>query len=162
MADLDGLTDMLTDLDGPMAVVTAAAGGEQSGCLVGFLTQCSVDPPRLIVFLSDKNHTYTTALDADALGVHFLGHDQHDLARLFGSTSSDWTDKFQRCRWHEGALGVPVLEDVPHRLVGEITDRVLGGDHVGFLLRPVTAHAEGLLEQLSFQDVQSMEPGHEP
>lgn len=162
MADLDGLTSLLTDLDGPMAVVTTASGGERSGCLVGFVTQCSVDPPRLIVFLSDKNHTYTTALDAAGLGVHFLDHEQRELARLFGGTSGDWTDKFDRCRWREGPLGVPVLTDVRHWVVGEITERVLGGDHVGFVLRPVAAHADGRLEQLSFQDVQSLEPGHEP
>lgn len=162
MAELDGLSDLLLDLDGPMAVVTTAADGERSGCLVGFLTQCSVDPPRLIVFLSDKNHTYTTALDADGLAVHFLDHEQRDLARLFGGTSGDWTDKFDRCRWREGPLGVPVLEGVGHWIVGEITERVLGGDHVGFVLRPVAFHAEGRLRQLSFTDVRSMEPGHEP
>lgn len=162
MADLDGLTEMLTDLDVPMAVVTTASGEERSGCLVGFLTQCSIDPPRLVVFLSDKNHTYTTALDADGLGVHFLDREQRELAELFGGTSDDWTDKFDACRWREGPLGVPVLEDVAHWVVGEITDRVLGGDHVGFLLRPVAAHAEGRLEQLSFQQVESMDPGHAP
>ncbi|MBW3619127.1 MAG: flavin reductase family protein [Actinobacteria bacterium] len=162
MADIDGLTDILTELDYPMAVVTTASADERSGCLVGFMTQCSVDPPRFVVFLSDKNHTYTTALDADGLGVHFLHHDQRDLARLFGATSGDWSDKFDRCRWREGPLGVPVLEDVRHWVVGEITERVLGGDHVGFVLRPVAARADGPFEQLSFLDVRSLDPGHDP
>ena len=162
MGDLDGLTDMLTSLEYPMAVVTTASAAERSGCLVGFVTQCSVDPPRLVVFLSDSNHTYTTALDADGLVVHFLAHDQTDLAELFGATSGDWTDKFDQCRWSEGPLGLPVLDDVAHWVVGEIADRVLGGDHVGFVLRPVAAHAEGTLQQLSFQDVRSMDPGHAP
>ncbi|MBW3658126.1 MAG: flavin reductase family protein [Actinobacteria bacterium] len=153
---------MLTDLDYPMAVVTTASGDERSGCLVGFVTQCSIHPPRLIVFLSVKNHTFTTALDADGLGVHFLDRDQHELARLFGATSGDDVDKFSRCRWHEGPFGVPVLDDVRNRVVGEITDRLLGGDHVGFLLRPIEVHRAGALAQLSFSDVDTIEPGHDP
>lgn len=162
MPDTDALTSVLTSLDYPMAVVTTASDEERAGCLVGFITQCSVDPPRLMVYLSVKNHTYTTALDADGLGVHFLRHDQRDLAELFGGTSGDWTDKFDRCRWREGPMGVPVLEDVRHWVVGEITERVLGGDHVGFVLRPVAVHEDGPLEQLSFHDVRSLDPGHDP
>lgn len=162
MSDVDGAAAMLADLQYPMAVATAASGDDRSGCLVGFFTQCSIRPVRLIVFLSDKNHTYTTALDAEALGVHFLDRDQLALARLFGGTSGDRVDKFERCRWHEGPLGVPVIDDVGNWLVGRITDRILGGDHVGFLLRPVAAHRHGRLEQLSFHDVDTIEPGHEP
>lgn len=162
MPDLDGLSAMLTDLDYPMVVVTTASEDERSGCLVGFVTQCSIHPPRLIVFLSDKNHTFTTALDAAGLGVHFLDRDQLELARLFGGTSGDDIDKFARCRWHDGPLGVPVLDDVRNRLVGEITERVLGGDHIGFILRPVEVHRDGALEQLSFHDVDAIEPGHQP
>lgn len=162
MDDLEAVTAMLTDLDYPLVVVTTASPRDRSGCLVGFLTQCSIHPPRVIVFLSDKNHTFTTALDARGLGVHFLDRCQLDLARLFGGTSEDWEDKFARCRWREGPLGVPVLEEVGNWFVGEIVDRVLGGDHVGFLLRPVAAHRGAPLDQLPFSDLRSMEPGHAP
>jgi len=92
VSELDGLPVMLADLDCPLAVVTTASRDECSGCLVGFLTQCSIDPPRLIVFLSDKNHTYTTALDAEALAVHLIDRDRTDLAELFGGTTGDDLD----------------------------------------------------------------------
>ena len=36
-------------LDYPVFVVTAAHGEERSGCLVGFATQASIDPPRMLV-----------------------------------------------------------------------------------------------------------------
>lgn len=162
MSGLDQLPGLLTDLDYPMVVVTTIAGEERSGCLVGFLTQCSIDPPRLIVFLSDKNRTFTAALDAEALAVHFLDRDQTELAELFGGTSGDEVDKFARCAWTDGPLGVPVLEDVDNWVVGRIIDRVLGGDHVGFVLRPVAVGRGGPLEQLSFHDVADIDPGHAP
>ena len=43
---------LASELDYPMFVVTTAAGGAPAGCLVGFATQCSIDPPRFLVCLS--------------------------------------------------------------------------------------------------------------
>lgn len=163
MADLSGLTRLLTGLDYPMVVATTATDGERSGCLVGFLTQCSVHPPRLAVFLSVTNHTFRVASRADHLAVHFLSRDQRDLAELFGSTTGDEVDKFDRCAWHEGPGRVPLLEDCPDRVVGRIVDRRSTGDHVCHVLAPVTAeHGDGPLRQLGFQAVVDLDPGHAP
>ena len=54
---------LVAAVDYPMYVVTAAVPDERerSGCLVGFATQCSMDPPRMIVCLSRTNHTYRVA-----------------------------------------------------------------------------------------------------
>ncbi len=164
MPELSGLTRLLTELDYPMVVVTTTApDGERSGCVVGFLTQCSVHPPRLAVFLSVTNHTFRVAERADHLAVHFLTHDQRDLAEWFGSTTGDETDKFDDLAWSPGPGGVPLLEACPHRVVGRILDRRSTGDHVCHVLAPVAAaHDEGPLRQLGFQAVLDLEPGHDP
>lgn len=39
-------------LDHPMYVVTAEADGERAGCLVGYASQCSIQPARFMVWLS--------------------------------------------------------------------------------------------------------------
>src|SRR3982750_801842 len=67
--------ELIDELDYPMLIVTAAAGGQRAGCLVGFATQCSIDPPRMLVCVSKANHTYRVAVDADVLAVHFLRRD---------------------------------------------------------------------------------------
>ena len=36
-------------LDYPMFIVTVAPDGGRAGCLVGFATQCSIDPVRFLV-----------------------------------------------------------------------------------------------------------------
>src|SRR4051794_4064184 len=95
-----------------MYVVTASVDGDRAGCLVGFVTQASIDPPRLLVMVSKANETFRVARQADILGVNFLGADNKDLAELFGEESGDWTDKFARCAWHEGPSDVPVLDGV--------------------------------------------------
>ena len=77
---------LVADLDYPMFVVTAVAAGERSGCLVGFLSQASIDPPRLLVFLSKANRTYSVAQHAEILAVNFLHEGSRDLAACSGST----------------------------------------------------------------------------
>ena len=146
-----------------MMVVTAAGDGERAGCLVGFATQCSIDPPRFAVWISRKNHTFRVAKGAAALAVHFLSVDDRGLAELFGHNTGDEVDKFARCRWRDGPDGVPVLEDCSRWFVGRVLEQIPTDDHVGFLLAPVAAaEVSGPWPgQLGFQEADSITPGHE-
>jgi flavin reductase (DIM6/NTAB) family NADH-FMN oxidoreductase RutF len=153
--------EMTGRLNYPMLLVTTAADGERAGCLVGFSTQSSIDPPRFIVCLSDKNHTQRVASGADALAVHFLPSDAQDLAELFGSETGDEVDKFARCRWHPGPLGLPIIDECRSWFVGRILERHTLGDHVAFILEPVAAVDGGDSKRVTFSDVKHLEPGHE-
>ena len=146
-------------LDYPMVVVTAAAGGRRSGCLVGFHTQCSIDPARFLACLSRSNHTAAVAARSEHLAVHFLDRADHPLAELFGERTGDDVDKFARCAWR-AERGVPVLTGTRAWFVGRVLDRLPLGDHDGYLLEPVAGHVDGTLEQLSFQQVKDLQPGH--
>lgn len=149
-------------LDYPVFVVTVAHEGQRSGCLVGFTTQVSIDPPRMLVCLSVENHTYRLATQASSLAVHVLGDEQHDLAELFGGATGDEVDKFRHTSWREGPGGVPLLDDCPRRTVGRVLERHAFGDHVGFLLEPVALEAESNRPEqpLTLHDVADVEPGH--
>jgi len=153
--------EMTGRLDYPMLLVTTVADGERAGCLVGFSTQCSIDPPRFIACLSDKNRTQRVASQADALAVHFLPAGATDLARLFGSETGDDVDKFAECRWHTGPLGLPIIDECRQWFVGRILERQPLGDHVAFVLDPVEAGDDGDTDHLTFSDVMHLEPGHD-
>ena len=144
-----------------MMVVTAAAAGERAGCLVGFATQCSINPPRFAVWISRKNHTFGVARRATTLAVHFLSTADRALASLFGGQTGDEVDKFARCRWREGPGGTPVLEDCTRWFAGEVVERIPTEDHVGFLLVPVQVESGPWSGQLGFQVAQEIDPGHE-
>jgi flavin reductase (DIM6/NTAB) family NADH-FMN oxidoreductase RutF len=73
------MNSLASDLEYPMVIVTAAANGERSGCLVGFHSQCSIEPLRWAVWISRVNHTWPVARAARVLGVHFPSVD--DLVR---------------------------------------------------------------------------------
>ena len=153
---------LLGALDYPMVVVTAADGDEQAGCLVGFHTQCSMDPVRFLVLLSNKNHTHEVASGAEVLAVHFLTAEQAALAELFGTRTGDHVDKLAEVAHSTGPAGVPLLDDCDERFVGRVRGRVALGDHTGFLLEPVDAEFSGAIDQLGFQQVKDLDPGHQP
>src|ERR671920_1608506 len=100
--DRAALDRLVNRLDYPMLVVTAEAGGERAGCLIGFATQCSINPPRFLVCLSDKNYTFRVAQHAPVLVVHLVPGDADELAELFGSHTGDEIDKFEHCAWSPG------------------------------------------------------------
>ena len=144
-----------------MMVVTASAAGERAGCLVGFATQCSINPPRFAVWISRKNHTFRIAEQATTLAVHFLSTDDRELATLFGGETGDEVDKFARCTWRDGPGGAPVLEGCARWFAGEVIERIPTEDHVGFLLQPVRSESGPWSGQLGFQSAQTISPGHE-
>lgn len=148
-------------IDYPMFVVTVAAGARRAGCLVGFTTQSSIDPPRFLACLSRANHTFAVARDADHLAVHALGAQQRDLATLFGADTEDRIDKFAHCAWEPGPHGLPLLTEAPLWFAGPVLARTDLGDHTGFLLEPRCGGRRGTPGRLlTFTAVSDLRPGH--
>ncbi len=158
--DSDEFEAFVAGLGQPALVVTAAAGGDQDGCLVGFATQTSIDPPRFLVCLSRANRTYRIAQRTDLLAVHVLPADRPDLALLFGGTTGDDVDKLARVHWRPGPGGTPLLDATPRVLIGRIVDRFDLGDHEGVLLAPVGLAAGAPGPVLSVDQIDGIEPGH--
>ena len=153
--------DQIARLDnGPLLIVTAP-GRPPAGCLVGFATQASIDPPRMLVCLSIKNATARAAQAARVLAVHAVPAARLDLARLFGEeTADDGVDKFAHCAWSPGPEDVPLLDDCPTRFVGLIHARLGLGDHDGLLLTPISGHAGPDVDVVRVPDADGFHPGH--
>jgi|SRR6185437_10943360 len=153
---------IMSCLDTPLIVVTAAAGPERAGCLVGFHGQSSIEPARYAVWLSKANYTYRVALRSTHLGIHFLTSHDLGLAELFGTQTGDRTDKFADLRNEPGAGAVPVLQQCANRLVARRT--VLldeGGDHVCLITEPVETLASESFQPLRLSQAAHLTPGHD-
>lgn len=149
-------------LNYPIYVVTTQADGVTAGCLVGFASQTSIHPPRFLVGLSRKNHTFRVAARATHLAVHVFDHEHLGTVELFGTETGDMINKFDRCPWHRGPERLPILDDAAAWFAGKILDRFSLGDHVGHLLEPIGGSPPDKLEQwVSFSDVRDLPPGHE-
>jgi flavin reductase (DIM6/NTAB) family NADH-FMN oxidoreductase RutF len=149
-------------LDYPMFVATTIGpGGERAGCLVGFATQCSIDPRRFLVCMSDKNRTYRVLRGAEAMALHVLPEDAGDLAELFGGETGDDADKFDRCEWRDGPERLPILARCPSWFAGRVVDRIDLGDHVGHVLEPFAGEAGYDGPAFPFSRAKRIDPGHE-
>jgi flavin reductase (DIM6/NTAB) family NADH-FMN oxidoreductase RutF len=160
----DAFERIAQTLTSPVVIVTVAARGERDGCLVGFSTQCSIDPVRYLVCLSTKNRTWELARDADAVVVHMLHDSSADraLARRFGEETGFETDKFDGCDWKAGSDGTPILNGCDW-FMGRIVDRTNFGDHVGLVLEVGTGHATRTSERyLDFLAVRDFDAGNPP
>ena len=162
MAETAAFERIVGALDYPMFVVTTrAADGTRAGCLVGFASQLSIDPPRFLAGLSKRNHTFRTATQADRLAIHVLAAEHRDIAELFGERTGDDVDKFAHCAWTPDEHGMPILAESAAWFAGPIVDRVDLGDHVGFLVAPDSGAApRNISSLLTYAAVRDLVPGH--
>jgi flavin reductase (DIM6/NTAB) family NADH-FMN oxidoreductase RutF len=140
-----------------------AAGGERSGCLIGFATQCSINPPRYWACISKANHTWKVAVLAETMVLHVPSPEERPLVELFGGETGDDIDKFSRVSWEPGPDGVtPLLSDCPRWFAGRVLQQVDSGDHSSFLIESFAASSGTEEGQIGFQDARDVSPGHEP
>jgi flavin reductase (DIM6/NTAB) family NADH-FMN oxidoreductase RutF len=155
---------IMASTNSPMLVVTTrGSSGENAGCLVGFATQCSIDPSHFLICLSKKNHTYEVAKRADLLVVHVLRDDDKELARFFGEETGDEVDKFADVSWSPGPGRLPVLAGVDW-FAGRIQQRFDCGDHVAHLIAVLpdgyAKNAEAEADQFGSSEAQELDAGH--
>ena len=160
--DHDAFDEVMRRRNSDMMILTTAVGAERAGCLVGFHSQCSIEPLRYAVWLSKANHTCRLALRSSYFGLHFLRRDDRGLAEVFGTMCSDEVDKFVLAGSHPGPLEVPVLDGCDSWIIARRTSFLEeGSDHICFIMEPVEASAGAAAYPLRFMDVADLAPGHE-
>jgi flavin reductase (DIM6/NTAB) family NADH-FMN oxidoreductase RutF len=159
--DQDAFDALIEASDPSMVVVAARAEGEVDACLVGFHTQCSIDPLRYAVWLSKANHTYHVAKRAGLLAVHWLPQGDLSLASRVGSVTLDGDRaKMDALAWHVRPDGAVELDGARGLFVGRVVGVHDDGDHVCFVLEPVDAHGEqGAV--LRFSEARRLDAGHD-
>ncbi len=162
----DTYDEILDALEWPMVVVTANADddGERGGCLVGFHTQCSIEPRRHLVMISNANHTAAVVARASSLAVHLFGRDSTELARVFGEQTADdpGVDKWAGVAVEPGS-GPPILSGAAAWFAGPIVGRFDAGDHTAVLIEPDRAERRSELaesNQFGYQEAKGFHPGH--
>jgi flavin reductase (DIM6/NTAB) family NADH-FMN oxidoreductase RutF len=149
-------------LDPPLLLVTTASRDQRAGCLVGFHSQCSIDPLRYAVWLSKANLTYRVAVLATHVALHVPVPGDEALVELFGSTTGDDVDKFALCEWEPGPGGAPLLDQCPNRIVLARTSlHDDGGDHACFVGAVLHADASDPPAPLRLSTAEDIDPGHD-
>jgi 3-hydroxy-9,10-secoandrosta-1,3,5(10)-triene-9,17-dione monooxygenase reductase component len=92
------------------------------------VTSLSLDPPLMIVCFATTARTLAAVEHSGRFGVHFLAHDQEDVAARFASKLPE-AEKFEGLGWSERA-GVPAVDGCIGGLACELRELVPGGDHL--------------------------------
>lgn len=160
--DEDVLDTIVACQNAPMMIVTTHHDGVDAGCLVGFHTQCGIDPFRWAVWISRANHTCEIVRHAETVAMHLPEGSDRSLAELFGGQTEHDVEKFERCSFTR-RQGVPVLDEIRTVLlcrVVEIAD--VDADHLCVVVEPESASSSsGHHVPLRFVDVQDIDPGHD-
>src|SRR3990172_13382805 len=90
-----------------VCVVTSSGAEGPSGMTANAVTALSLEPPLMIVCFAQTARTLAAVQQSGRFGVHFLSHDQEDVAARFASKMPEGA-KFEDLDWAERD-GVPAL-----------------------------------------------------
>jgi flavin reductase (DIM6/NTAB) family NADH-FMN oxidoreductase RutF len=111
-----------------VAVVTAVgADGHPAGMTINSFGSLSLDPPLILWCLHRRSASLATFTSTDHFAVNVLAAHQEQVARQFSARGQD---RFRGLHWHNGALGLPVLDDGLGVFICRRLRHIHGGDHV--------------------------------
>lgn len=131
-----------------MYAVTAHEQGVSNVFLANWLSQCSFDPPMVMLAVERDARTLELIRGSGYFAVHVLATGQREFAGMLGRSSRTVPDKLKNVRWHPSSLTqCPILEEtlgyVECRVVGELP----AGDSVivaGEVIEAVILHDDEL------------------
>jgi flavin reductase ActVB len=155
-APVDGATfrEAMSLLAAPLTVVTTRdAGGRRRGFTASAVTSASLEPPLVLVGLSNNSSCRAALTEAPEFVINLLGEGHADVARRFAARDvdrfaehafEDWPGSWlPRLVGAHAALRCRLVDCVPvgdhHLLVGELT-----GLHSGPASRPLLWHRRDL------------------
>ena len=121
-----------------VTVVTAMHDGAPRGLAVNAFSSVSIDPPVVLVCVSNQAATAPALHEADHIAINMLADDQVAVARRFAVSGGD---KFAELDWRLGRYGAPLLDGVAAYLEAEIERRIPAYTHTIFLARVLDATA---------------------
>jgi flavin reductase (DIM6/NTAB) family NADH-FMN oxidoreductase RutF len=106
------------------------ASGTPHGLTVNSFTSVSLLPPLILISVGHEASVIGYFRKATHFGISVLAEDQRTLSDHFARKGHD---RFDGVAWHEGALGVPLLDGALASMECSVFRQVPAGDHDLFL-----------------------------
>jgi flavin reductase (DIM6/NTAB) family NADH-FMN oxidoreductase RutF len=119
---------------GVTIITTIDADGRPTGLTASAVTSLSLEPPLILICVSQRAQSYSALAGAGRFAVNILALGQEDLSRRFATTAPG-AEKFQGVPYRTGALGVPLLHGALADLECTTAHVYPGGDHTIFVGR---------------------------
>ncbi len=131
-----------------MYVVSAEYDGSRGIFLANWLSQCSFDPPMIMLSAQKGSQTLATIRASGVFTLQVLASGQRELAGMLGRSSKSPADKLKKVRWHPSPLSqAPILDDTLGYLECRLAGELPAGDSVvlvGEVVDAVSTGEEGL------------------
>lgn len=123
-----------------VSVVTTNAGGLLYGLTVSSFTSVSLDPPLVLVCITNQNRMVELVRQSQRFAVSLLRDDQRDASVYFSTPGREPTEGFVTIEGAFSALDQPIVKGALAHVVCQVHALVEGGDHTVVIGRVV--HAE--------------------
>jgi flavin reductase (DIM6/NTAB) family NADH-FMN oxidoreductase RutF len=127
---------------GVAVITTRGADGRPAGLTCNSFSSVSLEPPLVLFSLRKASKLVDTFRGAGGFAINILTQKQDGLSGRFASSRIE--DKFEGVAWHEGELGLPVLQDCLASFECTTFSCHEAGDHLVFIgeVRHMTAGAQ--------------------
>ncbi|CAG0939820.1 3-hydroxy-9,10-secoandrosta-1,3,5(10)-triene-9, 17-dione monooxygenase reductase component [Anaerolineae bacterium] len=99
--------------------------------LANWLTQCSFDPPMVMISVEREARTLELIRGSGFFAVHVLASGQREFAGMLGRSSRTVPDKLKNVRWHPSPLTrCPILEETLGYIECRVAGELPAGDSV--------------------------------
>jgi len=114
---------------GVTVVTTRDPQGRPIGMTASSVASVSLDPPLLLVSVSQEHDMHPALKAAPRFVLNVLAADQEEISRRF---AAEHPDRFDGIGYHETRHGIPVLDGVLASIECEKQAEAPGGDHTVF------------------------------
>ena len=121
-----------------VTVVTIREGNAVHGITVSAFSSLSLAPPLVLVCIDKGAAAHDAFGKAGKFVVNILAENQEDVSNCFATRADD---KFEKSKWHDGVLGIPVIDGALGVVECVLHDSLPGGDHTIFVGRVVASSA---------------------
>jgi flavin reductase (DIM6/NTAB) family NADH-FMN oxidoreductase RutF len=111
-------------------VVTTHTENERGACLVNWLTQCSFEPPMIVIAFEQDAHTLKVLQQSGRFAVNVLETGQRELAGWFGRHHAKVGDKLANRETQASPSGAILLPEALSWFECELRAQTPAGDHV--------------------------------
>jgi flavin reductase (DIM6/NTAB) family NADH-FMN oxidoreductase RutF len=152
MMDTEAKKQTLRMLPYGLYVLAARSDEGTNAATVSWLSQASIEPPRIVVALGNDTGIWHQVRRAGAFAVSVLGRGQKLLASTFFRHVEPEGNSLGGASFHEGVTGAPILDEVPAYLECRVVEMLDAGDHTLFLADIIEAGVQSDLPALSLDE----------
>jgi len=142
MALEDDFKGALSSWASGVSVVTTKARGLLYGLTVSSFSSVSLNPPLVLVCLSNRNRLPLMIQDSGNFGVSVLSSDQQEASGYFATPGREPTEDFVEVDGHWTDSGVPVVENSAAYVACKLHQAIELGDHTVIVGEVIEAQSQ--------------------